>query len=46
MVSLGAGRRKTTDIIKDDVSMKWYAYPNQTLKKDELICEIYHPDPE
>ena len=45
MVELGAGRKKTSDIVKGDVSMEWHVVPNQQLNPGDLICKIYHTDP-
>ncbi|KAL4466141.1 hypothetical protein ABPG72_000687 [Tetrahymena utriculariae] len=44
MVDLNAGRKVFGEPINHDVSMQWYPYPNQHIKKGEVICKIYHPD--
>lgn len=44
MVDLNAGRKVFGEPINHDVSMQWYPYPNQTIKKGDVICKIFHPD--
>ncbi|KRX02744.1 Pyrimidine nucleoside phosphorylase, C-terminal [Pseudocohnilembus persalinus] len=44
LVALGAGRRVKEDKINLDVSLQWLVYPNQKLKKGDVIARFYHPD--
>lgn len=45
MVELGAGRKVPGEQINLDVSMQFFAQPNQILKKGDIILKIYHPFP-
>ncbi|EGR33895.1 pyrimidine-nucleoside phosphorylase, putative [Ichthyophthirius multifiliis] len=43
MVDLNAGRKVFGEKINHDVSIQWYAYPNQLIRKNDIICKVYHP---
>jgi len=45
MVNLGAGRKVAGEVINLDVSLQFFAYPNQAFKKGDIIAKIYHTDP-
>ncbi len=44
MVDLGAGRKKSTDTVVDQVSLEMLKYPGEAVKKGESILRIYKED--
>lgn len=44
MVDLGAGRKKSTDKVVDQVSLEMLKYPGEPIKKGESILRVYKED--
>ncbi len=44
MVDLGAGRKKSTDSVMDQVSLEMLKYPGEAVKKGESLLRVYKVD--